>query len=208
MFGLALRALIPQLEKQKFAATSKPPRGQARRTMSARHIPAHVKRAVWERDQGQCTFVSEAGRRCPARGRVEFDHVDPVACGGRATVVGTRLLCRAHNQYEAERMFGTEFMRHKREQAREAAEARAKAAAQQQAAARERAAAMEKAKERDVVPWLRQLGYRASEAREAAKLCESIPDAPLEERVRVALSFFHPRIHSHHPATNSLGTAA
>jgi hypothetical protein len=67
---------------------------------------------------------------------------------------------------------------------------------------------MERAKEQDVVPWLRQLGFRAAEAREAAKLCESMPDAPLEERVRVALSSFHPRAKSHRPATNSLGTAA
>ena len=126
----------------------------------------------------------------------------------RASVEGIRLRCRAHNQYEAERVFGAEFMRHKREQAREAAEARAKAAALQQAAARERAIAVENAQERDVVPWLRQLGFRATEAREAAKLCESIPDAPLEERVRVAQSFFHPRTHSRSPVTNSMGTAA
>jgi hypothetical protein len=57
---------IRQLEKRKFAATTKPSRKQ-RTTTSARHIPAPVKRAVWERDQGQCTFVSECGRRCPAR---------------------------------------------------------------------------------------------------------------------------------------------
>jgi hypothetical protein len=135
------------------------------------------------------------------------DHVDPVARGGLATVAGIRLRCRAHNQYEAERTFGAEFMRHKREQAREAAGTRAKSAAQQQATARETADAMEKAKERDVVPWLRQLGFRAVDAREAAKLCESIPDAPLERRVRVALSFFHQRSHSHHCDSSSLGTA-
>ena len=208
VFAFALRALIPQLEKRKFAATSKPTRDQARRTTSARHIPAHAMRAVWKRDQGQCTFVNGDGRRCPARGRLEFDHVDPVARGGRATVAGIRLLCRAHNQYEAERVFGTEFMRHKRETARKAAETRATAAAQQQAAAREKADAMEIGTEQDVVPWLRQLGFRAGEAREAAKLCESIPDAPLEERVRVALSFFHPRSQSRRCDSSSMGTAA
>ena len=40
----------------------------------------------------------------------------------------------------------------------------------------------------EVVPWLRALGLRLDEARRAAARCEAIPDAPLEERVRCALS--------------------
>src|SRR5262245_38229810 len=109
----ALDALIHQLEKRKLAATSqprKPPGASNRRT-----IPAHVRRAVWRSDQGQCTFVSAKGHRCESRRFLEFDHVDPVARGGQATVLGVRLRCRAHNQYGAECAFGTEFMRRKRE---------------------------------------------------------------------------------------------
>ena len=45
---------------------------------------------------------------------MEFDHVDAFARGGEASVAGIRLLCRAHNQLEAERTFGAEFMSHKR----------------------------------------------------------------------------------------------
>ncbi|HEY6865810.1 MAG TPA: HNH endonuclease, partial [Candidatus Eisenbacteria bacterium] len=82
------------------------------------HIPAEVKREVWERDRGRCTFVSAAGRRCAARTRLEFDHVEPVARGGQATVSGIRLRCRAHNQYAAECAFGAGFMREKREAGR------------------------------------------------------------------------------------------
>ena len=60
----ALDALIEKLEKTKFAATTRPRRNASRRpSANPRHIPARVKRAVWERDGGQCTFVSEAGRR-------------------------------------------------------------------------------------------------------------------------------------------------
>jgi hypothetical protein len=69
---------------------------------------------VWERDGGQCTFVSEGGRRCEARKALQFDHVLVVARGGEATVDGIRLRCRAHNQFTAERTFGAGFMRHKR----------------------------------------------------------------------------------------------
>jgi hypothetical protein len=115
----ALDALIGQLEKRKVGAATSPagsPRASARR----RHVPAHVRRAVWERDQGRCTFVGENGHRCEARRFLEFDHVDPVARGGRATVAGMRLRCRTHNQLEAERAFGAAFIRARREQARHA----------------------------------------------------------------------------------------
>ena len=116
----ALDALIPQLEKRRFAAAATPRIARRRPTKSLRHIPADVMRAVWERDQGQCTYVSESGHRCQARKFIEFDHVLEVARGGEASIDGIRLLCHAHNQHQAERTFGTEFMRHKRLAAREA----------------------------------------------------------------------------------------
>jgi 5-methylcytosine-specific restriction endonuclease McrA len=181
----ALDLLIAKAEKTKFAATDRPRRSQ-RRTTGKRHVPDHVRRAVWARDQGQCTFVSESGRRCPARRFLEFDHIDEVARGGQATVERMRLRCRAHNQYTAERTFGADFMENKREEARQAAEARSEAA---RAAEEERA---EHADEQDVIPWIRALGVRAEEARRVAALCEN-DDAPLEERVRFALSRLHPK---------------
>ena len=180
VFGLALEALIPLLERRKFAATHRPRRRPRRPSSNPRHIPAAIKCAVWERDQGQCTFKSESGRRCPARTRLEYDHVDPVARGGQASVEGIRLRCRAHNQFEAERCFGAGFMERKREEARRAAAARKAAAA----AARRRQAAEE------VIPYLRELGFRGDESRAAAALCEREPDSSLERRVKLALSYF------------------
>jgi 5-methylcytosine-specific restriction endonuclease McrA len=120
IFERALKALIPQLEKQKFAATDSPRRGHGRPSTNPRDIPARVRRAVWKRDGGQCTFVSEDGHRCEARKPLEFDHIQEVARGGEATVDGIRLRCRAHNQYQAECTFGAEFMRHKRTASAEA----------------------------------------------------------------------------------------
>jgi len=178
----ALAALIEKLEKRKFAATRRP-RRSVRPSSGPRYIPAHVKRAVWERDGGKCTFVSEAGRRCPARTRLEFDHIVEVARGGEASVVGIRLRCRAHNQYGAECAFGADFMRQKREAARRRAQARRQ---EREARARARAAAEE------VIAPLRLLGFSTDQARRAAALCEIIPEAPLEQRVRRALSYFHP----------------
>jgi 5-methylcytosine-specific restriction endonuclease McrA len=112
----ALDALVAVLEKQKFARSARSiPR---RATAKGRHIPAVVRRTVWERDGGRCTFVSERGKRCESLTRLEFDHVEPVARGGMSTVNGLRLRCRAHNQYAAECTFGAEFMRGKRVRAR------------------------------------------------------------------------------------------
>jgi hypothetical protein len=113
----ALDALVEKLEKRKFARSDRP--GPARGSANSRCIPAHVRRAVWKRDGGRCTFESDKGKRCESRTRLELDHVEPVARGGQATVSGIRLRCRAHNQYAAERTFGSEFMRAKREQGRD-----------------------------------------------------------------------------------------
>jgi len=177
----ALDALIAQLEKRKFAATSQPRHHGHRPVPQDRHVPAEVRRAVWERDGGRCTFVGECGQRCAARSMVEFDHVQELARGGVATIGGMRLRCRAHNQYTAERTYGAEFMRHKREQARCAA------------AARRAKVATDPPEEQDVAPWLRQLGFSHQEASRAAGHCEGMTDASLEERVRAALTFLAPR---------------
>ena len=54
VFDRALRALIPQLERQTFAGTDRPRPERRRRTANPRSIPAPVQRAVWQRDGGQC----------------------------------------------------------------------------------------------------------------------------------------------------------
>ena len=77
------------------------------------------------------------------------------------------------------------------------------AAARREAEAREAAAAAEKAKELDVVPALRNLGFRADQARLAAAHCDStVPDGPLEERLRAALRFLSPPARRWSPAAN------
>jgi len=69
-------------------------------------VPADVKRAVYARDGEQCAFVGPDGSRCPARGFLQRDHVQPFARGGSNEVSNIRTLCAAHNDYEAKRVFG------------------------------------------------------------------------------------------------------
>lgn len=108
----AIDALVERLEKKCVAS---PARTKARRGKSdSRYIPVAIRRAVWQRDGGRCTFVGSGGKRCPACTRLEVDHVKPVAKGGETTLANLRLRCRAHNQYEADKAFGAGFMDAKR----------------------------------------------------------------------------------------------
>jgi len=123
----SLELLVAHLEKQKYAATDCP--RPSKPGASARHIPAAVRRAVAARDGARCAFVSETGRRCTARHMLEFDHIEPVARGGKSTTENVRLVCRAHNQHAAERAFGIEFMERKRTEARRGPHNRSETAA-------------------------------------------------------------------------------
>jgi hypothetical protein len=108
-----LQDWVRAAECRKYGLTEKP-----RERSSAgdgRYIPANVKRAVFKRDGGRCTFVGDDKRRCGTRKLLQFDHVIPVAKGGRTTVENLRLRCRRHNQVEADREFGAGFMDRKRE---------------------------------------------------------------------------------------------
>ncbi|HEX5631972.1 MAG TPA: hypothetical protein VFX50_02050, partial [Gemmatimonadales bacterium] len=191
---LGLDLLVAKLENKKFSATDKP--RAPRRSSSADHIPAHVRREVWERDESRCTFTSEAGVRCPECKELEIDHVIPRARGGRSDDPGyLRLRCRAHNQYEAELAFGKAFMEQKRDQARAAAakrkaekdaereQAKATAAERRKAerdAARAAAEAAEKAarearEHEDFLWWMERLGCSAEDSEFAAAHCPRRP---------------------------------
>ena len=71
--------------------------------------------------------------------------------------------------------------------ASEVAKAQAQAAADAEAKARE-----EFAREQDVIPWLRELKFSLADARKGAAACAHIPDAPIEQRMKVALRALAP----------------
>jgi 5-methylcytosine-specific restriction endonuclease McrA len=73
-------------------------------------IPAEVKREVWRRAGGRCEFRLESGERCGCRRRLQYDHVEPLALGGKSTVENVQLTCRPHNLLAARRIFGDAVM--------------------------------------------------------------------------------------------------
>ncbi len=112
----ALEVLIERVTKERFAEARKPRKtateGEA--SSGSRHIPSAIKRAVFERDGSRCTFTDERGRRCGETGGLEFDHLDGFARTHLHDADRIRLLCRSHNQYTAERMYGRDFMQRAR----------------------------------------------------------------------------------------------
>ena len=109
VFGRALDALLPLLQQRKYGRTQTP-RKVSRGLRYSRYIPLDVRRAVWNRDGGQCTFVGPVGR-CTQTGFLEFHHVHPFASGGPSNEHNITLRCRAHNQYEADTSGGASVAR-------------------------------------------------------------------------------------------------
>jgi 5-methylcytosine-specific restriction endonuclease McrA len=132
----ALRLLVERLEKRRFgtparAAKSadssqktsrKPSKPSARRS---RHIPARVRRLVFERDGSRCTHIDATGQRCRDTHHLEFHHLVPFALGGEHTPLNLTLRCSAHNTLAAELDFGVEHIARQRDSCPHESERRA-----------------------------------------------------------------------------------
>jgi hypothetical protein len=195
VYDRAIKLLVERLERIRFGACASPRKNGRGTRPGSRHVANEVKRAVWKRDQGQCTYRSGSGRRCEARRDLQFDHEREFARGGEATVDNIRLRCPGHNQHAAEQTYGAGFMKQKRE---EAATARAVAKAAKERAKAEKANAAEASRlqphQLEVIPWLLQLGCSKPDSRIAVERCRDMADAPLEDRVKGALRWFGARL--------------
>src|SRR4051812_15072755 len=112
IFDKALNSLIEKVEKERFAAVGKP-RTEATEVAgpaSSRQVPAAIRRHVYARDSGRCTFVDARGHRCKETGMLEFDHLDGFARTHLHDPERIVLRCSGHNQHAAEKMYGREFM--------------------------------------------------------------------------------------------------
>jgi 5-methylcytosine-specific restriction endonuclease McrA len=152
----ALALFVAQKKRQRFAQVDRPRPGSAK---PAHNISAATRRDVFERDGARCTFVGIDGKRCESTHLVEFDHVQPRALGGKHDSENLRLLCRAHNQFLAEKVFGEDKLQ------------------------RERAST---ALRRDALSALTNFGFKKSEARAAVEQVMT-PELALEPLLRAAL---------------------
>lgn len=71
--------------------------------LDKRYIAVGVKASVWKRDQGKC-------RICGSQSRLEIDHIQPFASGGKSSLENLRLLCRNCNQRAGIKYFGSKHL--------------------------------------------------------------------------------------------------
>lgn len=120
----ALELLVTTLEKKRFGVGARPRRTEPSSTVpkepppesdrpragARTAVPAAVRRAVYERDGGRCTFVGSSGHRCDETHGLQIHHRDPWATGGPDTRGNLTLHCRAHNALLARRDFGDDVI--------------------------------------------------------------------------------------------------
>ena len=112
IIDIAITEKLERVEAKRFAKTKAPRKDLAETdtTPSSRHIPAPVRRVVYDRDGGRCAYRDKHGRRCAKRHDLEFHHKEPFARGGDHSLSNLTLLCRAHNTLLAEQDYGKDVM--------------------------------------------------------------------------------------------------
>jgi hypothetical protein len=153
----AVGAYVKQRERARFAIADRP---RTPSDVGTKTVPAATLRQAYERFGGHCEYVAEDGTRCTCRVFLEADHVVMRALGGDHDRI--RILCRNHNQFEAETKLGVDVMDRAR-----------------------RSAALA----REVQAALRGLGFSAADARPAARAAIDRlgPEAELEAVLKQAL---------------------
>ncbi len=116
--GVSLEVLFAECMKTTLRAHEQRARAEVARPLASprpsnensRHVPAHVRRTVWKRDEGRCTFIADDGHRCGATRKLTLHHDHAYALGGLATVENLRLVCSGHNDLLARADFGDRHM--------------------------------------------------------------------------------------------------
>lgn len=84
------------------------------KSQRSRYIPAAVRREVFQRDNGCCTYFDERGERCCETHGLELHHLQPFAKDGAHIASNLTLRCAAHNALAAEEDFGRDAIAERR----------------------------------------------------------------------------------------------
>ena len=101
-------------EAKKTAKTERlvvKPRAHEVRDPASARVSSRQREWLLERAGYVCQFVSTDGTRCSERTRLEIDHIHPRGKLGPTELFNLRVLCKPHNQLEAERVYGAEYVR-------------------------------------------------------------------------------------------------
>src|SRR5262249_33605108 len=86
-----MRRALGELARRQRAQVARPRPGSAPSLPAVskprpRQISAAVRRAVWQRDAGRCSFIGTDGKQCGSTMRLELHHRVAVVEGGPSTV--------------------------------------------------------------------------------------------------------------------------
>ena len=74
--------------------------------LMTRHIPMNIRRKVWQKDEGRCSYKDfKSNRKCGSKHRLQVDHIQPFALGGKHEIQNLRLLCANHNRNRSQQTF-------------------------------------------------------------------------------------------------------
>ena len=109
----AVTEKLERLEARRFGRTRRPraEREGAQNALRAdqptsRHIPAEVRRAVYARDGGCCSYRDARGRVCGSRRGLEYHHRHPFSYGGGHDLHNVCLRCSVHHRLMTEADYG------------------------------------------------------------------------------------------------------
>jgi 5-methylcytosine-specific restriction endonuclease McrA len=104
---LTAQELNRRSQSKKTATTKWATPPVAAERSNVRYIPATIRRLVWKRDNGQCSFVDPlTNKRCESTYHLQLDHILPFALGGGNDAENLRLLCANHNRLKAIEVYG------------------------------------------------------------------------------------------------------
>jgi len=112
LIDIAVTEKLERVEAKRFGKTKRPRKSLADTDTrpSSRDVPAAVKRTVYARDGGRCTYRNRLGRRCGRRLDVELHHKHPFGRDGDHDPANVTLMCKTHNTLQAEQGYGHEVM--------------------------------------------------------------------------------------------------
>ena len=75
-----------------------------------KNVSRPARRLTFQKAEGRCEYKNpQTGRVCGTRIRIETDHIRMRAMGGGHEAANLRCLCRAHNQFMAEKILGSKL---------------------------------------------------------------------------------------------------
>ena len=119
------KKLERRLERERKRSASEPRPGEIRQEGSpnkpegkgkSRYIPPEVRERVLAKAGHQCQYRAKDGTRCSSKTGLQIEHSRPFAIYRSHEERFLKVLCRRHNLFQAERVYGAGFIRAKIEE--------------------------------------------------------------------------------------------